>query len=128
MESEYSEDGIEVDHQYGPALAVGPLPLSSGSLASQPELPAARVIPNLPALIPMPVPILPSLNGFLVIPGVDWYIRDTTSAVQFKNTCPIDYMLSYVMIRGHTSPRFRALVDQITHAEICLLVNKRSNE
>ena len=51
-----SEDGIEFDHYQGPIEAIGPPSLSSGSMASQAEVPAAIKNPNYPELIPMPIP------------------------------------------------------------------------
>ena len=66
-----------------------------------------------PDLIPKPSQPLPSVNGFLVYRGIDWYIRDTNSAVQFTNSCPVDYMITFLMIKGHTSAEFKGLVNLI---------------
>ena len=74
--------------------------------------------PTYPELIPEPQPILPSVNGFLIYRGIDWWIRDPTSEITFTNTCPLDFFVTFIMIKGHTSPRFRELVNSITQLTI----------
>ena len=92
----------------------------SNSEVSQANMDGIELVnpPIYPELIPEPQPILPSVNGFLIYRGIDWWIRDPTSEITFTNTCPVDFFITFIMIKGHTSSRFRALVNSITQLTI----------
>ena len=116
---DYSGESGEDDavlNQYQQSVSFYPSPPSSADSMASPS----AVVRDLqsPDLIPKPSPVLPSVNGFLVYRGVDWYIRDATSAIQFTNSCPVDYMITYIMIKGHTSAEFKGLVNLIDDERI----------
>ena len=92
----------------------------SNSEMSQANMDGIELVnpPIYPELIPEPQPILPSVNGFLIYRGIDWWIRDPTSEITFTNTCPVDFFITFIMIKGHTSKRFRTLVNSITQLTI----------
>ena len=73
---------------------------------------------DLPEYVNEPQPLLPSLDGFLVYRGINWFIKDTTNQIAFTNSCPLDYFVTFIMVRGHTSSRFRTLVNYISYADI----------
>ena len=116
---DYSGESGEDDavlNQYQQEVSFYPSPpASEHSMASPTAL--VRDLQS-PDLIHKPTPFLPSIDGFLVYRGIDWYIRDPTSSIQFTNSCPVDYMVTYIMIKGHTSPEFAGLVNLIKDKKI----------
>ena len=116
-----THDGFAKAHFVAPAdVEVVEILTPSNSEVSQANMDGIEQVnpPTYPELIPEPQPILPSVNGFLIYRGIDWWIRDPTSEITFTNTCPLDFFVTFIMIKGHTSPCFRELVNSITQLTI----------